>query len=242
MEVYLGPKIEKVGISEELIVRFRELISRGVFKAGDKLPAERDLAQALDVSRPTIRHALRALQILGVVKSRQGSGSYLAKSSADILRVPLEIALALNGTGTAELFETRKTLEVKLAQLAAERRTAEDLDLMKSSLGRMETSMGVPEQWCIHEISFHNCIVVAAKNGVMTAVMEMLSRMLIESRQQTIRILNNYPESYKSHEDVYIAILKGDPAAASDAMTEHFAIMERRSKQHSQNAQAAVRT
>lgn len=230
--MYLGPKIERTGISEELVDRFRELISRGVFKAGDKLPAERELAQALDVSRPTIRHALRALQILGVVKSRQGSGSFLATSSADILRVPLEIALALNRTGTSELFETRKTLEVKLAQLAAERRTSDDLNQMESCLDRLKASMGVPDQWCAHEISFHNYIVVAAKNGVMTAIMEMLSRMLIESRHETIRILKNYPESYKAHEDVYVAIEQSNSVAAAEAMTEHFAMMERRSRQN----------
>lgn len=233
MGVYLGPHITKVAISDELIVRFKELISTGVFKAGDKLPAEWELAQALAVSRPTLRQALRALQILGVVKSRQGSGSYLANSTTDILRVPLEFALALKGTGTADLFETRKTIEVKLAELAALRRTAEDLTQMRRWLDQMKVSMGMPDQWCLHEIGFHRSIVDAAKNGVMASIMEMLSRMLIESRKQTIRILDNYSESFRSHEDVYLAIEKLDPAAATEAMTEHFAVMERRAKQRS---------
>jgi GntR family transcriptional regulator, transcriptional repressor for pyruvate dehydrogenase complex len=229
--VDLGPQITKVAISDELIVRFKDLISRGVFRAGDKLPAERELAEALAVSRPTVRQALRALQIMGVVRSRQGSGSYLASSATDILRVPVEFALAMKSTGTADLFETRKTIEVKLAELAASRRNEGDLDLMRTALARMRASMGIPDEWCIHEIRFHHCIVVAAKNGVMTSIMDMLSRMLIESRKQTIRILENYPESYRSHENVFLAIEKSDPVAASEAMIEHFAVMEQRAKE-----------
>src|ERR1700730_11070948 len=105
--VDLGPQITKVAISDELIVRFKDLI------------------------------------FMGVVRSRQGSGSYLASSATDILRVPVEFALAMRSTGTADLFETRKTIEVKLAELAASRRNEGDLDLMRTALARMRASMGI---------------------------------------------------------------------------------------------------
>jgi DNA-binding FadR family transcriptional regulator len=73
----LGPRIQRVVISDEVVARLKSLISKGVFHAGSKLPSERDLADALAVSRPTLRQAIRALQILGVIRSRQGSGSIL---------------------------------------------------------------------------------------------------------------------------------------------------------------------
>jgi GntR family transcriptional repressor for pyruvate dehydrogenase complex len=224
----LGPHIRRTVIADELIVRFKHLISTGVFAPGGKLPPEAELSEALAVSRPTLRQALRALQILGVIRSRQGSGSYVADSAADILREPLEFALALKGVGKADLFETRWTLEVKLASLAAERRTDDDLDKLRRTLARMQAAMGVPQEWCLHEVHFHDCIVKAARNAVMATIMEMLSRMLIESRKETVRLLDDYPASYRSHEAVFLEIEAQHPEGAALAMHEHFVIMEAR--------------
>lgn len=227
----IGPQIARVAISDEVIARFKDLITRRVFVPGGKLPPERDLAAALAVSRPTLRQALRALQIMGVIRSRQGSGSYLADSAADILREPLEFALALKGIFKADLFETRRTLEVKLAGLAAERRSEEDLAAMRQALARMRESFGNPELWCRHEIGFHDNIVRAARNAVMSTIMEMLSFMLMESRVETVRSLTNYPNSYEAHEKVFIEIENGDPEGAARAMTEHFEMMQTRVKE-----------
>lgn len=226
----LGPQIARVAISDEVISRFKDLIARRVFTPGKKLPPERELASAMAVSRPTLRQALRALQIMRVIRSRQGSGSYLADSASDILREPLEFALAIKGVAGTDLFETRCTLEVELASLAAKRRTDEDIARMRDALERMHESMGNPDPWCVHEIEFHNCIVRAARNAVMSTVMEMLSFMLLESRRQTVRMLKTYPTSYKAHYDVFVEIERRDAAAAAIAMSNHFRMMESRAK------------
>ncbi len=222
----IGPRISRLGISDELIARFKELIARKVFVPGHKLPPERDLAEALAVSRPTLRQALRALQIMGVIKARQGSGSYLAESASDIMRVPLEFALALKNVAKTDLFETRRTLEVQLASLAAQRRSDADLAAMRQALAEMKTAMGDPEAWCRAEPEFHACIVRAARNGVMTTIIEMLSQMLMESRKETVRVLTDYSRSYRSHENIYVEIDKQDSAAAANRMLEHFALVE----------------
>jgi len=227
----LGPQIRRVAISNEVISRFKDLIARGVFPPGSKLPPERELASALAVSRPTLRQALRALQILGVIRSRQGSGSYLAESAPDLLREPLEFALALKGVAKTDLFETRCTLEVRLASLAAERRTKTDLQAMRDALAEMRESFSNPDEWCRREIHFHDCIVLAARNAVMTTVMEMLSRMLMQSRRETVRMLTDYAASYRSHEDVFVEIEKQDAEAAARAMTNHFRIMQKRAEE-----------
>jgi len=227
----IGPRINRVAISDELIARFKELIEKGVFVPGHRLPPERDLAEALAVSRPTLRQSMRALQIMGVIKARQGSGSYLADSAGEIMRVPVEFALAFKNVARTDLFETRRTLEVKLASLAAERRTSDDLEAMRTSLREMERAMGDPEAWCRTEPQFHNCIVQAARNGVMATIIEMLSQMLMQSRKETVRLLSDYPSSYRSHENIYVEIEKQDPAAAAKTMMEHFALMEMRARQ-----------
>jgi GntR family transcriptional repressor for pyruvate dehydrogenase complex len=232
----IGPRINKVAISDELVSRFKDLIERRIFVPGNRLPPERDLAEALAVSRPTLRQALRALQIMGVIRARQGSGSYLADSASDIMRVPLEFALALKNVAKTDLFETRRTLEVELSSLAAERRTHDDLEAMRRALAEMQKAMGDPEAWCRTEPEFHSCIVRAARNGVMATIIEMLSQMLMESRKETVRLLTDYTSSYRSHENIYVEIDKQDPAAAARMMIEHFALVEKMAKQRSEFA------
>ncbi len=231
LSVDVGPRINRVAISDELIARFKELISKKIFTPGQRLPPERDLAEALAVSRPTLRQAMRALQIMGVIKARQGSGSYLSDSASDIMRVPLEFALALKNVAKTDLFETRYTLEVRLASLAAERRTDDDLEAMRQALQQMQRAQGNPEEWCRTEPQFHACIVKAARNGVMATVIEMLSQMLIESRKETVRLLSDYKVSYDSHEAIYIEIERGDPDAAAKRMIDHFTLIEKRAKE-----------
>ena len=226
----LGPQIKKLGASDEVVLRFKDLINRRVFTAGTRLPPERELAQALGVSRPTLRQAMKALQILGVIRIRHGDASYLAESASNILKEPIEFALALKSISRKDLFETRQTLELRLASLAAERRTEDDLQNMRNALGAMKESIGMPAQWIQHEMRFHECIVHAAKNEVMRTMMEMLSRMLMESRRETVQLLTNYEESYRSHDIIYVEIEKQDPAGAAHATVEHFAIMEARAK------------
>ena len=237
----IGPRINRVAIPDELVARFKELISKGVFVPGHRLPPERDLAEALAVSRPTLRQAMRALQIIGVIRARQGSGSYLAENASEIMRVPLEFALALKNVAKTDLFETRCTLEVKLAALAAERRTAEDLEAMRSALDHMSTVMGDAEAWCVAEPQFHACIVRAARNGVMATIIEMLSQMLIESRRESVQSLNDYKGSYRAHEKVYLAIQAKDAAGAAKMMVEHFEQIQSRAKEAKVSAGRAVR-
>jgi len=227
----VGPRINRVAISDELIARFKELIAKKIFLPGHRLPPERDLAEALAVSRPTLRQAMRALQIMGVIKARQGSGSYLSDSAGDIMRVPLEFALTLKNVAKTDLFETRCTVEVKLASLAAQRRTDEDLEAMRQALLRMQEAMGDPDEWCRTEPQFHSCIVQAARNGVMATIIEMLSQMLMESRKETVRLLTEYTTSYQSHENIYIEIERRDAEAAAQRMIEHFALIEMRARQ-----------
>jgi GntR family transcriptional repressor for pyruvate dehydrogenase complex len=148
------------------------------------------------------------------------------------MRVPLEFALTLKSVAKNDLFETRCTLEVKLASLAAERRTDQDLKCMRQALQQMKSAMGDPEAWCRTEPQFHSCIVQAARNGVMATMIEMLSQMLMESRKETVRLLNDYTSSYVSHENIYVEIERQDAAAAARMMMEHFVLIKSRANQY----------
>lgn len=226
-----GPQIRRLAITDEVISRFKDLIHQGVLVPGSRLPSERELATVLGVSRPTLRQALKALQVLGIVRSRQGDGSYLAEITSDVLRAPLDFSIALKGPAKRDLFETRQTVEVRLAGLAAERRTDDDLARLRSALAAMKESAGLPDAWCENDIRFHACIVDAAKNAVMASIYEMLSHLLVQSRQESVRLLTDYEASFNSHQRVFDEIERRNPVGASEAMIDHFRAMESRAMQ-----------
>jgi GntR family transcriptional repressor for pyruvate dehydrogenase complex len=225
-----GPQIKKVAISDEVILRFRDLIACRVLTPGCQLPSERDLAETLGVSRPTLRQAMKGLQLLGIIRSRQGTGSYLADSTSDILRAPLEFAIAFKGMANHDLFESRQMIEGKLAALAAMRRTDEDLSLMRDALAGMKGSKGLPDEYCEHGFRFHNSIAQASKNSVMISIIEMLSGMLVQGRRESVRLLTDYDSSYLGHEQIFIKIEQQDANGAAEAMAEHFRSMEERAR------------
>ena len=112
------------GGTGQVVAHVRELIERGALKPGDRLPAERDLATRIGVSRPTIRAGLRTLAAMGVVRSRHGSGTYIPAGPPALNTDALSFFAALHGFTREEMYEARRILEVGAAGLAAERATA----------------------------------------------------------------------------------------------------------------------
>ncbi|MCX6550301.1 MAG: FadR/GntR family transcriptional regulator [Acidobacteria bacterium] len=225
-----GPQIRRTAITDEVISRIKDLILQRVLIPGCKLPSERELVKVLGVSRPTLRQAMKALQVLGIIRSRQGDGSYLEETISESLKVSLDFAIAVKGRVKPDLFETRQTMEVKLAALAAERRTEQDLENMRIALAGMRASAGVPDRWCEHDVEFHTRIVEAAKNTVMASIVEMLAHLLVQSRNETVRLLTDYEGSLRSHERIFEEIERQDSACAAKALAEHFRLMEDRAR------------
>jgi GntR family transcriptional repressor for pyruvate dehydrogenase complex len=113
--------------SEQIATRVRTLIERRALHPGDRLPAERDLATEIGVSRSTVRAGLHALAAMGVVRSRHGSGTFIPDGPPALASEPLSFLAALHGFTREEMYETRRVLEVGAAGLAAERATPEQL-------------------------------------------------------------------------------------------------------------------
>src|SRR6476646_3496812 len=103
------------GSTEQVVAHVRGLIDRGSLTPGDRLPAERDLARQIGVSRPTVRAGLRALAAMGVVQSRHGSGTYIPTGPPTLATEPLRFLAALHGFTRDDMYEARRTLEVGAA-------------------------------------------------------------------------------------------------------------------------------
>src|SRR3954451_19952488 len=115
--------VTRDALPDQIASRLIALISERQLKAGDRLPPERELAALMGVSRSSLREALRALAMLGVMEMRQGDGTYLTSLEPDALMRPVGLVLALSDGGLHELFEARKIVEPGLAALAAQRIT-----------------------------------------------------------------------------------------------------------------------
>lgn len=226
--------IRKKTVPEEIIHELKSLIDSGKITPGSKLPPERELAGMLNVSRPSLREALRALSLLGIVENRHGSGTYLTSSHDRWPLEPFSIFLSLSKGALLDIFEARKSLEGSVAAIAASRRNDDDLQAMEKALGKMRLNVRNYGTYTKYELKFHKAVVEAAGNRVIRDLMEKLYRLLIDTRKRVYRYasetLSYIDEDLRNHEGIFEHIKSGNEQMAMKAMTDHLLVFEQRLK------------
>jgi GntR family transcriptional regulator, transcriptional repressor for pyruvate dehydrogenase complex len=207
--------------TEDVIARVSELIKSSQLKAGDRLPPERELAKHLGVSRPSLRAGLRAMSSMGVLKSRQGAGTFVADGPPMLDSEPLRLLAALHGFSFNHMFETRSILEVGAAGLAAEHATGEQIATLADEIAEMYANLNDPQQYLVHDICFHRAVAAASNNPTLVTLVEMVSAVMYERRRETIERAHDFSESLELHQLVYRAIRSRQPEEARAAMREH---------------------
>ncbi len=186
-----------------------------------KLPAERTLASVLQVGRPALREAIKALTILGAVESRRGDGTYVKSPAALTAGWPAAIEVPETGLDLLELLEVRKMVEPVAAALAASRASVEELrDIEKIRLGIENAG----SDWkTVGELDFalHQAIIAAAGNGILTGMYKKLTPLLLESREITARTATDWGKMAEDHRQIVDALVRREPAGAERAMMEH---------------------
>jgi GntR family transcriptional regulator, transcriptional repressor for pyruvate dehydrogenase complex len=213
------------GSTGQVVAHVRGLIDRGSLRPGDRLPAERDLAQQIGVSRPTVRAGLRALAAMGVVRSRHGSGTYIPDGPPMLGSEPLSFLAALHGFTREEMYEARRILEVGAAGLAAERATPEQLAALSEEVASLFASMQDPQRFLVHDINFHRTLAAASGNQIVASLVEMVSALYYERRRQTAERASerDLRDAAEMHRRIYQAVRSREPEAARQAMHEHLA-------------------
>jgi GntR family transcriptional repressor for pyruvate dehydrogenase complex len=209
-----------------VVSHVRTLIERGALKPGDRLPAERDLATQIGVSRPTVRAGLRALAAMGVVQSRHGSGTYIPDGPPTLGSEPLSFLAALHGFTRDDMYEARCILEVGAAGLAAERATSDQLAALAEEVANLFASMEDPLGFLVHDINFHRTIAAASGNPIVATIVEMVSTLYYERRRQTAERASDRDlrDAAEMHRRIYQAIRSRDAEAARQAMHEHLVL------------------
>jgi GntR family transcriptional repressor for pyruvate dehydrogenase complex len=209
--------------TDHVVTFVREQIERGVLRPGDRLPAERDLAIQIGVSRPTVRAGLRALAAMGVVRSRHGSGTYIPDGPPALSTDALRFLAALHGFTRDEMYEARRILEVGAAGLAAERATAEEVATIAEEVASLFASMDDPQVFLVHDINFHRAVAAASGNPIVASLVEMVSALYYERRRETAAraSASDHRDAAEMHRRIYQAIRSHDAENARRAMHAH---------------------
>ncbi len=215
------------GVTAELVVQHvRGLIERGELRPGDRLPAERELAVQLGVSRPSVRAGLRSLAAIGVLQTRHGAGTFITDGPPTLGSEPLSFLAALHGFTRDEMFEARRALEVGVAGLAAERANDEQIATIAEEITGMFAALDDPQTFLIHDIRFHRSVAEASGNPILASLVEMVSALFYEQRRKTAQHGRDLKESAHLHRAIYHAIRAHDPKRASAAMSEHLSVAQ----------------
>jgi DNA-binding FadR family transcriptional regulator len=197
---------------EAVLSHLRDAIERGEYTIGDKLPSEAELCRALEVSRPVLREALRALQTMGLTVSRTGKGTFVV---ADAVEDP-----TFGDYAAGDLLEVRRHIEIPVAGYAAERRTPENLDRLTRLLDRMERETDTAA-WVAMDTLFHLAVAEAAQNPVFRRVIEEIRDALARQSAFLNELGGRREQSDREHRAIVEALTDGSAHDAVQAMTHH---------------------
>lgn len=200
----------------------------GEFVPGQRIPSERQLSQALDTGRSTVREAIKSLSLLGLLEQRVGDGTYLSRSSSDLLPQVIEWGLLLGEKRLDDLLDARFHLEVVLAGLAAERRSEEQLEQLRALASRMRSAGDDFADYVEADIAFHLKLAEASQNSVLASVLGNVQSLLQAWASRVIRTAGETSTSLAMHEPIMKAVEDGAPEAAREAMLAHMERATRR--------------
>ena len=228
MSMTFKPDFEAVRRSrvyEEVAKQIERIILKKLHP-GDKLPSERDLAEMLRVSRGSIRDAIRTLELLGVVETRQGAGTIVREISIESLVNPFANVLQKRKDLVTELLDFRKMLEPPLAARAATHASADEISEMEEILRRQEEKQNYGDATVAEDTEFHYGIALASDNSVVLKVIDVLMDLLRDTRARSLQVEGRPQKSLSGHRRILAAIKRHDAEAAKSAMRRHLEDVE----------------
>lgn len=213
--------LPKEAIAEKVVKHVLGLVREGVLAPGQKLPSERDLAASMGVSRPSLREALRALSLLGILEIRQGEGVFVSELTPDALLEPLQFFLSLNGQSLDTLFEARIAVEAGIAEIAARKIDETALGHLRACMARGNRAQRRHEEFLAVDEEFHGIIVAATGNPFLSRVANSFQELGKASRKITVTLPGVTQQSHADHAQIMEALEGHDPQAARESMTSH---------------------
>jgi GntR family transcriptional regulator, transcriptional repressor for pyruvate dehydrogenase complex len=211
-------------ISDQVFEQLRELIFRGEFKPGEKIMTERELSEAFDVSRTSVRDAINKLVVMGLLEQKQGQGTFVRSPGGRDHKFMSEAMRSQNAT-LLDLLEVRMGLECNSAALAAQRAVERDITFMEDSLRELNEEMAAGRLGASADTSFHMAIAYATHNPLQVYIMKRFYDFLFYGIEENLIKLYEEPEQLNQisaqHRDIVDAIKDHDPQKAYSVTKRH---------------------
>jgi GntR family transcriptional regulator, transcriptional repressor for pyruvate dehydrogenase complex len=218
--------VKKIRIYEEVVGQLHQLIEAGKLKAGDRLPAERELAETFRVSRSSVREAIKTLENEGLVITRAGSGTFITAVNVEAIIPPLASLLSRGKDALIDLFEMRRLVEPGIAALAAERATPADILRLKDICAAQAQQIKRGTSAVDSDSAFHLTIGEATHNSALQRLVASIVEILEPMREQSLQTPGRAHKSLASHREILVAIERHDPEQARQAMQRHIEAVE----------------
>lgn len=213
--------ISQEPVSNRVVSQILSMVRARTLNAGDRLPPERELAEMFQVSRPTVREALRALVVLGVLKTRHGSGIFVSPLEATDILGPLAFFLSLKDVQVDQLYEARRLIEGEIASLAASRGSEKQISELHVSIDDQDHATGDPLAYRTADSKFHHTLAEMAGNPFLARAAESLNILGLEFRKMASETPSVILQSIADHRNVITFIAARDSEGARIAMQAH---------------------
>ena len=214
--------------ASEVARRLLDLFTGGSIEPGTRLPPERQLATSLGVGRSAVREALAALEILGIVDVRPGSGTYLRGTASELLPQTLRWGLLIGERNTEQLLELRAGLEAYVARLAAGRMDADGRVRLAKHARQMKDSINDLAAFARADRGFHQALAEAADNAVLVDMLHVVRSLLQVYADRAVHDRAAALVALREHEAILAAVHDGDEDAAASTMAVHMATASER--------------
>jgi len=225
-------RIQTRKLSDDIMEHLESMIIDGSYLAGQKLPAERELAEKFAVSRPSIREAIQKLEAKNLVERKQGGGTFVKRQLNALVTDPLLALLSARPETQFDLLEFRHALEGMAAYYAALRGQPEDYQALEKALNDLPAGIDIKDKSVEAEalVNFYLTMALAAHNVVLLHVMRSLQTLLKDNIQRNLEVLASQSKDQeniiKQRKNIVKAILQRDPEQARLASNEHLAYIE----------------
>ncbi|MCC8189732.1 MAG: FadR family transcriptional regulator [Planctomycetes bacterium] len=216
----MTPLKKRPRLYEDIVQQFMQRIEAGELAAGDKLPTERELVEQLGVSRNSVREALRAMELLGLIESRGSEGTFVKHSGIDRTLLEITTAGAADEKRVMEMYQVRLLLETYTARQAARNRTREHLAEMRRAIAALRADIGAGNRGQKGDTRFHRLVAEASGNSVIIGILSLFA----DAINSSIDVANAHVtvnDIIDEHQQLFDAIEKGDEKGAERIMRAH---------------------
>jgi len=208
-------------LTDGVIKSIQDMIWSGELTPGDLLPSQQELAARYGVGLSTIREAMKALSLVGLVEIRRGKGTRVLPDALKVLCSPGVMRATLRHVKAGKLFEARAIIEVALTRMAAERASAEDIVEIEAALGEMRATVHDDKAFSHADMRFHQALAKAAKNSVLEQLYYLTRSLLLETTQRLMAEPEVRRQTLTFLSEILLAVKARQPIQAQQASERH---------------------